>query len=420
MTNFSPPSGARSTRGTYRILYHHRTQALDGQRVHIQEIQRALRALGHQVLEVAPLAATESAGSDAAPSLRRRVLSAIAEWTPAGMYEGVELAYNVSAYVRLSGAIRTFKPHFVYERYALNTVAGAWAAQRFGVPLLLEVNSPLADEKKALGKLVFYRTARRLERYVVTRATRTLAVTGVLKRLLVQSTGVDDRRVVVIQNGVARERFDAAAGDREQVRRRLALGSHVVIGAVGFFREWHGIDLLLKAVHEEPMLRERARVLLVGDGPALPMLRALADSLGIADHAIFLGAVPHDQVPALAAAIDVMLIPRAVEYASPLKLFEYMAARKAIVAPRQPNLEEILTDGQDVLFFSPENHVELTSALVRLVQDESLRADLGRAARATIDRNDLTWEGNAARIVEAFEDVRRIRHATGVLASSQA
>jgi hypothetical protein len=109
----------------------------------------------------------------------------MAERTPAGLYELVELAYNLVAYFRLSKAIRHFKPDFIYERYALNTAAGIWAAKRFRIPLLLEINSPLADEKKRLGKLVFYRIAHRVERYVVTNATRTLAVTGVLKRLLV-------------------------------------------------------------------------------------------------------------------------------------------------------------------------------------------------------------------------------------------
>ena len=97
--------------------------------------------------------------------------------TTGRVYE-LALAYNLLAYVRLSRAIRSERPDFIYERYALNTAAGIWAARRFRVPLLLEVNSPLADEKKRLGKLVFYRIARRIERYAVANATRTLAVTG--------------------------------------------------------------------------------------------------------------------------------------------------------------------------------------------------------------------------------------------------
>jgi hypothetical protein len=159
--------------------------------VHIREIQQSLGALGHHVLEVAPLAGGEQAGAQPSPSMQRRVLQAIAERTPAGAYELIELGYNVPAYRRLASAIRRFRPDFIYERYSLNTLAGVWAARRAGIPLLLEVNSPLADEKKALGKLRLYRTARRIERYVVTRSTQTLAVSHVLRNVLVSAHGVD-------------------------------------------------------------------------------------------------------------------------------------------------------------------------------------------------------------------------------------
>jgi glycosyltransferase involved in cell wall biosynthesis len=143
--------------------------------------------------------------------------------------------------------------------------------------------------------------------------------------------------------------------------------------------------------------------------------------LSLDDRVIFFGSVPHEDVPPLVEAMDVVLIPRAIEYASPLKLFEYMAARKAIVAARQPNLEEVLTDGTDVLFFAPENQAQLQSALLRLVRDEPLRRRLAAAARHTIDRKNLTWDGNAARIVHAFEEAaRRPRVVRGVFVNSNA
>ena len=401
------------THAPSRILYHHRTQALDGQRVHIHAIQRALRAMGHEVIEVAPFRSTETAGADATRSLLRRIVEKIAALTPAALYEVAELAYNVPAYVRLSRAIRRDRPDCIYERYSLNTVAGVIAARRFGIPLLLEVNSPLVDEKQRHGTLVFHRLARRLERFVLTRADRTLAVTGVLKRMLTHS-GVSEHRVRVIQNGVDPDGFSAAAAKRAAVRAELGVGPQVLIGAVGFFREWHGIDQLLGAVAAEVPVRNGSRVLLVGNGPALPALEACARSLGLARRVTFKGAVPHDEVPALVSAMDVVLIPRAVDYASPLKLFEYMAAGKAIVAPRQPNLEEVLTDNVDALFFEPGDEHSLRSALARVVGDPELRTRLGRAARLTIVRRNLTWAGNAARILEVLDEVQRAAPGAGI------
>ncbi len=405
-----------------RILYHHRTQALDGQRVHIRELQDALRAAGHEVLEVAPVAAAEPAGARARPTWRRCVFGLMARMAPRGIYDLLELSYNPVGYRKLARAIRSFRPDFIYERYASNTVAGAWAAQKFGVPLLLEVNSPLADEKRRLGTLRFYNLCRRLESYTLQHATAVLAVTGVLQQILSGQDGLPPERIHVVQNGVRPEGFRCSTAVRVARRHMLGLEDRIVVGAVSFFREWHGIDLLLRCVAQNRYLREHVSVLLVGKGQALSHLKGLAGQLGLKDRVLFTGAVPHDQVPSYLAAIDIALIPRAVEYASPLKLFEYMAAGKAIIAPRQENLLEVLTEDEDALCFTPEDLTSLESALVFAVTDHALRYKLGVQARRTIDRRGLTWEGNAARVVQVFEELRAGRRVAPVpvLAGSRA
>jgi glycosyltransferase involved in cell wall biosynthesis len=400
---------------SYRILYHHRTQALDGQRVHITTIQRALRQLGHEVLEVSPLPAVEAAGGASVPTLRRRVLEKVAAATPKGAYEGLELAYNFVGFRALASAIRTFKPDFIYERYALNTVAGAWASKRYGVPLLLEVNSPLADEKRALGQLLFYRASRRLEAYVLNRATRVLAVTQVLADILHRSAGLPEQRTVVVHNGTDPEVVQRAAARRAAVRSELGFQSDaVVLGSVGFFREWHGVDQMLDAFAAVRRSSPRTRVLLVGEGPAIPSLQQLVTTHGLTDDVRFTGAVAHDRIPEFLAAMDVVVIPRAVEYASPLKLFEYMAAGKAILAPRQPNLLEVITEDHDALCFRPGDERELLGLIQKVVDDAALRRALGEAAQITIDARQLTWIGNAQRIIDTFEAATRGREHASV------
>jgi len=405
-----------------RILYHHRTQALDGQRVHIRELQDALRAAGHDVLEVAPVAAAELAGAKPMPTWRRRCFGLMAALAPPGIYDLLELGYNLVGYRKLAGAIQHFRPDFIYERYAANTVAGVWASHKFGVPLLLEVNSPLAEEKRRLGTVRFHGLCRRMESYTLRHATCVLAVTGVLQQILAAQEGMPLDRILVVQNGVRPEAFRCSAAARNAQRHMLGLEERIVIGAIGFFREWHGIDLLLRCVARSPLLRKRVSVLLVGKGQALSGLKALAGQLGLKEQVVFTGAVPHDQVPSYLAAIDVALIPRAVEYASPLKLFEYMAAGKAIVAPRQENLLEVLAEDVDALCFDPENMTSLETALVQAVSDHGLRARLGEEARRTIEKRGLTWEGNAVRLVQAFEELRagRVGRMVPGLAGSRA
>jgi glycosyltransferase involved in cell wall biosynthesis len=101
----------------------------------------------------------------------------------------------------------------------------------------------------------------------------------------------------------------------------------------------------------------------------------------------------------MVAGFDIALQPRAVAYASPLKLFDYMAAGRAIVAPDQPNIREILTDGETALLFDPARADGVWTAVLRLAGDAGLRGRLGGAARAEIERRRYTWAGNAARLV---------------------
>jgi glycosyltransferase involved in cell wall biosynthesis len=116
-------------------------------------------------------------------------------------------------------------------------------------------------------------------------------------------------------------------------------------------------------------------------------------------------------VPRLVAGFAIALQPRAVAYASPLKIFDYMAAGRAIVAPDQPNIREILTNGETALLFDPADPDAVWRAVLRLAGDVTLRARLGAAARAEIERRRYTWAGNAARLVEWAGHDRALHHA---------
>jgi glycosyltransferase involved in cell wall biosynthesis len=339
--------------------------------------------------------------------MRRRILTAVAERTPKGAYELLEMGYNLAGYRAMGAAIRRARPDFIYERYSLNTVAGAWISRRYNLPLLLEVNSPLAQEKRANGELLFYRASQRVERYTLRSATRVLAVTDVLANMLRESAALTGHRIVVVQNGVDQAALDAGRAGRDAVRQKLRCGPEdIVFGAVGFFRDWHGIDLLLDAFAAVRKSGLAAHLLLVGDGPATPALQQQASRLDLSQDVTFTGMLPHDTIAQYLAAIDAAVIPRAVAYASPLKLFEYMAAGKAVIAPRQPNILEVVTENQDTVCFTPENREEMLALMFRVARDHAWRARLGAAARDTIDAREYTWIGNARRIVATFEGAR--------------
>ena len=385
-----------------RILYSHRIQSRDGMSVHLEELVAAFRQQGHVVQVVGPgfYAATGFGGESRTVALLRRLLPGVAG-------ELAELAYNLPAYCRLRRACRTFRPELIYERSNLFYLAGAWLARRTGLPYFLEVNSPLAEERARHGGLRLRALAGAAERHTWRYADCVLAVTEVLRQRIL-AAGCAPERVRVVPNGVWLERFsgpEPAPGSKPPGRSPRgpgAAGRPPVLGFVGFVRDWHGLDAVIRG-----LAQAEASLLVVGEGPARPGLEALAASLGVAERVHFTGLVAHDQVPRTVAGFDIALQPRVVDYASPLKIFDYMAAGRAIVAPDQPNIREVLEHERTALLFDPACEGAMWAAIARLLGDAALRRRLGAAARAELERRDFTWPGNAARIVAWAEAARR-------------
>jgi glycosyltransferase involved in cell wall biosynthesis len=217
-------------------------------------------------------------------------------------------------------------------------------------------------------------------------------VTAVLGEV-VAASGVSRERITVIPNGVDRNAFPL------KLYRAGPSGS-VNIGFVGFVREWHGLDEVIAGLaaneHAEPPIR-----LTIG-GPADPRLEIQAQALGVANLVQFTGLQQRQAIPEVLRTFDIALQPRAVCYASPLKLFEYMACGRAIIAPDQPNIREILTDGENAILFDPAEPGGMWRAIRRLASDPQSRERLGRAARRTLEMRNYTWQGNATRVTDAI------------------
>jgi len=377
-----------------KILYHHRIASKDGQNVHVEEVIHALRELGHDVRVVAP-----SVHDDSEFGHEGGWVSRLKAALPKAVYEVLEMAYSLLAYRNLAAAIREFQPDVIYERYNLFLFSGIWAKRRFKLPLLLEVNAPLAEERSQHDGMAFTRLALRAQAWAWRSADRCLPVTDVLAGYL-RRAGVPDERIEVIHNGINEAHFATAPGNPE-AKAKLGLSGQTVLGFTGFVRSWHGLDKIIRWMATAG--HENVHLLVVGEGPARPELEALSQELGIAARVTFTGLVARDRVPEHVAAFDVALQPAVVDYASPLKLFEYLALGRAVVAPRVPNLMEILVDTDNALLFDPDAPGALETVLERLSTDVELRERLGQAARDSIRQRGFTWRGNAQRITRLFE-----------------
>lgn len=388
-----------------RVLYHHRIASSDGQFTHIDEMVRALRALGAEVLVVGPEVHKSDSGQGGSPGW----VGALKAVLPAAVYEVAEAAYALVAYRRLRRAVASFRPDVIYERYALYQPAGVWVSRRTRVPLLLEVNAPYVIEKQRYGKLRLRWLASRFERYTLTGATRVFPVTQVLGDMLV-GMGVSRERVAVIPNAIDPNNFQGLP-TAAQAKTKLGLSGRTVVGFIGFVREWDQLDRIVDWLARRPE-RDNTVLLVVGDGWVRPQLEEQARRLGVAHKLHFTGVLPRHQVPAAAASFDVALQTALVPYASPLCLFEYMALGKAIVAPDQPNHHEVLRKGTDCVMYQPERQGSLEEAIETLVDDPAQCERLGAAARDAIMERQLHWSGNASRVTSVAHDVLLARAST--------
>jgi glycosyltransferase involved in cell wall biosynthesis len=365
-----------------------------GASVHVRCLVRALVAQGHELVVLAaagddpglgvpvtPIRVTCLAGELGA-TVEPRTARALAHlWTNAAVEAALE-----------DIAVR-FRPDLVYERYSPFSAAGGLVARRLGIAHVLEVNAPLAWEGDRYRRQALSEAAAALERTAFAATNRIIAVSAELKEILV-SQGVAASKIAVVPNGVDLEQFcpegEAWVGDGS---------TRIVIGFVGSLKPWHGIALLLQGFRLAAARRPDLHLLVVGDGPEAHLVDALgAECPGRITR---IAAVPHADVPRYLRGMDVAVapyLPLERFYYSPLKVLEYMAAGRAVVASGLGQVAELIADGETGLLVPPGDPGPLVEALLRLAEDPALRRRLGAAARRAAKEH--CWGARAAEILD--------------------
>lgn len=345
-----------------------------GASVHVRELCRAFAELGHEVVVLA-----------ARRGSRR----------PAG--------FDIPVRELTPDALGTFRPDAVYERYALFGTAGLTLARELGVPFALEVNAPLSDEQAAYRRLERPGEARELERRVLQAADRVIAVSPEVARWAAERGAT---RIMVVANGVDVDRFERAAGERERVRAELRLNGEPAAGFLGTLKPWHDTRALVRAAALLRRSGRRVRLVVIGDGPEREALETLASETGV--EATFTGAVPHERVPELLSALDVAVAPYRDEpgfYFSPLKLFEYLAAGRPVVAADVGDLSHCVRPGISGWLYRAGDDGALAAGIAAVLSD-SRRADaFGRIGREHV-RGHHTWKRNAEVVLDAIGQTR--------------
>jgi glycosyltransferase involved in cell wall biosynthesis len=357
--------------------------------VHVQELIRAFRNCGAEVeLFAARL------GGEPPADLRDVVVHALPAIPPGDPRERERAALNANRQLRV--LIQRADPFdLIYERYSLWSFAALGLARSTGVGSVLEVNSPLIDEQAARHRPLSRRVAERVAWRAFSTADLLIAVSQEVANYL-DRTGVDSSRVHVVPNGVDVDRFRVASPPDCTSQARP-----ITIGFVGSLKPWHGLSVMVDAFAAFHSRIPNSQLLIVGDGPERATLEVNLAMHGLTAAARLCGAVSPDQVPDLLSKMDVAVAPYPQLpnfYFSPLKVFEYMAAGRAVVASRIGQIEQLITDGESGLLVLPGDSAALASALEYLALRPELRARLGQAARASVSQRH-SWKSAAARIL---------------------
>lgn len=304
---------------------------------------------------------------------------------------------------------------FVYQRYSLNSYAGALYAREKNLPFVLEFNGSEIWISRQWGQRLKYEgLSCEIEVAVLLAADLIVVVSDPLRKHLV-ARGISERRILVNPNGVDAERYAPGSGG-EALRMQLGLENLLVIGFIGTFGPWHGAEVLVKAFARllETLSNEAGSLylMMIGDGPRLPDIREQVEALGISRRVMFAGVIPQCEGARYLDACDILVAPQIPNpdgsefFGSPTKLFEYMAMGKAVVASRLGQISQVITDGESGLLVSPGDASDLSGALACLAVNIELRHSLGKAARSEVLAK-YTWEHHVTRILERLQIICR-------------
>ena len=301
------------------------------------------------------------------------------------------------------------KPDFIYSRISLFTISPLILSKLLKIPYVVEINGLGMEELKLsnTSKLTI-QIFKVNEKLNYKHSKRIIAVTQGVKEGIKELNNIPDDKIAVIENGANTDLFRPM--NREKARKELKLDDNCkYIGFSGAFSQWHGLEDLVKSAPLILKEVENTKFLLVGDGELKEQIIQMVNDLNLIDNFIFIDRVPYEEVPEYVNAFDICLILKKKDIpGSPLKLWEYMACGKPVIATNTEDFKA-LEDYNAGILVDPEKTEEVADAIITLLKDKKLREKMGKNGRKYVVEN-RSWE----RVARAVEKVLKKAAKKGV------
>ncbi len=376
-----------------KILYLSPLLKDSGGQIHVKEFSSAIQKLNHDIV----------LGFDKI-AIAQKDIPKMARKMPRFLKELAIIVNNRKYRKNGMRAIREHNPDILMVRDCLFNFWGEYLVQKSSLPFVLEVNAPHTLETQYFSTLSLSYLAKRAEERTWHRADAIIVVSKTIKEILI-SRGISEEKICVVQNGVNPEKFHSGING-EDVRNRYSLEGRVVIGFIGSLKKWHGVGMLLEVGKKIIESSRDVTFLVVGDGPLKHELKKYVLDNNLQKYVIFTGRIDHDKIPPYIAAMDIAVLPYpAIKnfYFSPLKLYEFMAMGKPIIASRLGQIQEVLEAGRDSELVKPGNQKEWYEKLIKLIDNQDYRAYLGQNVK--MKGSQFTWDRNAKMIEDILYKV---------------
>ncbi len=380
----------------------HRTRGKGVEGVHIDGIVESFRKMGHRVSVFSP--GDRLANARGMQSCSREpvgpllfLFDLLSRSAPEAFFEIAEMVHSSVSLRRLRRGYGRNSFDVIFERYAIFGTVGMHLSQLWGIPLLLEVNyTSLSDLVRPRSRL-FKGRARSTDHRLFHAAECLFPVSTYLRDHLVSEFCVPEGKIMVLPNAADPNVFHPGILPAGSASGRAMAWK--TVGFVGGFYPWHGLALLLDAFVSLSMEIGNLRLVLVGDGPERSNVERRIAAEGLSDRVVFPGRIPHEDLAPWISMFDIGVMPNSNEYGSPMKIFEYMAMGKPVVAADYGPLRDGIDHGVEGFLFPPGNATVLREYLKTLLTDDALCAKMSAAAQARVlDRH--TWMGNSQRMLK--------------------
>ena len=323
------------------------------------------------------------------------------------MREWRDIAAHADA---IESLVAQWRPDIIHAHSpVLNAIAAQRVAKRHGIPMIYEIRAFWEDAAVGNGTGTEgsprYWLTRQLETHAVRAADAVAVICEGLRGDLL-ARGVHADKIIVSPNGVDMDQFGDPVPRDPALTAKLGLEGADVVGFIGSFYDYEGLDHLIAAMPRLVRLRPKVKLLLVGGGPCEQALREQAMASPFADHILFIGRVPHEEVEHYYAQVDILAYPRKAmrltDLVTPLKPLEAMAQGRLVAASDVGGHRELIENGVTGALFAPGDPAAIAATLGAMFADRGFWDERRATARAFVEQ-ERNWSSNILRYEPVYQ-----------------